>query len=290
MIKINNFYKIIIGDSKNMAEIKDETIHLHVNSPPYFDIKDYDHASQIGFSQNYEDYLSDLNDVWKECHRTLYKGCKLVIIVGDKFTSAKIYGKFKIIPIESDIIQSCNDIGFDLINKIIWKKITNSHPSGKGNIMGSYPYPRRGIVKQDFEYILIFEKEGKSPKVSKEIKEKSRISLLKWKEYFSGHWEIQGEKQDEHPAMFPLELPLRLIKMYSFIGEVVCDCFLGSGTTMLASKMLNRDCIGYELQKKYLPIIKKKVGFSQKIFNNMMNYRELLDKNSFKIIEKQIIV
>jgi len=280
-------HNIVIGNSQNMNKIDDESIHLHINSPPYWMLKNYGVKNQIGFNQSYQDYINSLNKVWDECYRTLYQGCKLCINIGDIYLSSEKYGKFMIFSPEVDIIKYCSSIGFDLINKIIWQKITNTNPSGEGKLMGSFPFPRNGIVKQDYEYILIFQKKGKSPKVSKEIKEKSRIPLSLWKEYFSGHWRITGVKQDDHIAMFPLEIPKRLIKMYSFIGETVCDCFVGSGTTIKASRLLNRNSYGYELNLEYLEKIKRKIGFKQKALSHEANFKIYIDvkKQEFLRIE-----
>ncbi len=112
----------------------------------------------------------------------------------------------------------------------------------------------------DYEFILIFKKSGEAPFVSREIKEKSKMSKEEWNQYFIGHWNFNGAKQDKHLAMFPEELPKRLIKMFSFVGDTILDPFLGSGTTTLAAKNLDRNSVGYEINKKFLPIIKEKVG------------------------------
>jgi len=129
--------------------------------------------------------------------------------------------------------------------------------------MGSFPYPRSGILKLDYEFILIFKKYGAQPKVSHEVKEQSKLTQEEWNQYFTGHWHFPGEKQDKHLAMFPEELPRRLIKMFSFVGDAVLDPFLGSGTTSLAAKNLNRNSIGYEINKDFLAIIKEKFGINQ---------------------------
>jgi site-specific DNA-methyltransferase (adenine-specific) len=131
--------------------------------------------------------------------------------------------------------------------------------TGGATIMGSFPYPRNGIIKLDYEFILIFKKLGDPPKVSREIKEKSKLTTEEWNEYFYGHWNFPGERQDKHLAMFPEELPKRLIKMFSFVGDTVLDPFLGSGTTCLAAKNLNRNSVGYEINKDFLPAIKGKI-------------------------------
>lgn len=250
---------IIIGDSRNMNEITDESLHLVVTSPPYWQLKDYGNGSQIGFNDSYEDYINNLNLVWNECYRVLHKGCRLCVNIGDQFARSVYYGRYKIIPIREEIIKFCETIGFDYMGAIIWQKVTTCNTTGGATIMGSFPYPRNGIIKLDYEFILIFKKLGDSPKVSRDIKEKSKLTTKEWNEYFYGHWNFSGEKQDKHLAMFPEELPKRLIKMFSFVGDTVLDPFLGSGTTCLAARNLNRNSVGYEINKDFLPAIREKI-------------------------------
>jgi len=246
-----------------MAEVDEKTVHLIITSPPYWQLKDYGSADQIGFNDSYEDYINNLNLVWAECHRVLYDGCRLCINIGDQFARSVYYGRYKVIPIRTEIIKFCETLGFDYMGAIIWQKPTTMNTTGGATVMGSFPYPRNGIIKIDYEFILIFKKPGDSPKVSKEIKEQSKLSKEEWNEYFSGHWNFNGEKQIQHLAMFPEELPKRLIKMFSFVGDTVLDPFLGSGTTILAAKNLNRNSVGYEINSEFLPIIKEKVGINQ---------------------------
>ncbi|MBM4136742.1 MAG: site-specific DNA-methyltransferase [Nitrospira sp.] len=250
---------IIIGDSRRMDELKDESVHLIITSPPYWQLKDYGNGSQIGFNDSYEDYINNLNLVWKECYRVLHKGCRLCVNIGDQFARSVYYGRYKVIPIREEIIKFCETIGFDYMGAIIWQKVTTCNTTGGATIMGSFPYPRNGIIKLDYEFILIFKKLGDPSKVSRDIKENSKLTLEEWNEYFYGHWNFSGEKQDKHLAMFPEELPKRLIKMFSFIGDTVLDPFLGSGTTCLAAKKLGRNSIGYEVNEDFLPIIKGKL-------------------------------
>ena len=253
---------IIIGDSRRMKEIKDESVHLVITSPPYWQLKDYGNGSQIGFNDSYEDYINNLNLVWNECDRALHKGCRLCVNIGDQFARSVYYGRYKIIPIREEIIKFCETIGFDYMGAIIWQKVTTCNTTGGATVMGSFPYPRNGIIKLDYEFILIFKKLGDPPKVSKEIKEKSKLTTKEWNEYFSGHWNFPGEKQDKHLAMFPEELPKRLIKMFSFVGDTILDPFVGSGTTCLTANNLDRKAIGYEINKEFLPIIKTKLKSS----------------------------
>jgi len=259
---MKTWHKIIIGDARQMKEVEDESVHLIVTSPPYWQLKDYGKEGQIGFNDSYEDYINNLNLVWKESYRVLHKGCRLCVNIGDQFARSVYYGRYKVIPIRTEIIKFCESIGFDYMGAIIWQKVTTCNTTGGATVMGSYPYPRNGIIKLDYEFILIFKKPGNPPRVSKEIKELSKLTDEEWKQYFTGHWNFPGEKQDKHLAMFPEELPRRLIKMFSFVGETVLDPFLGSGTTSLAAKNLHRNSIGYEINEDFVPIIKEKLGIN----------------------------
>lgn len=256
-------HKILIADSRSMPEMENGCVQLIITSPPYWQLKDYDSSQQIGFDDTYEEYINNLNLVWMECFRVLHPGCRLCINIGDQFARSVYYGRYKIIPIRTEIIKFCETIGFDYMGAIIWQKVTTCNTTGGASIMGSYPYPRNGIVKIDYEFILLFKKPGHPPKVNKAVKEKSKLSIDEWNEYYSGHLNFPGKKQDSHLAMFPEELPRRLIKMFSFVGETVLDPFLGSGTTTLAAKNLHRNSIGYEINESFLPIIKKKLSIEE---------------------------
>lgn len=266
----------ITGDSRKMAEIPDVSVHLVVTSPPYWQLKDYGSAGQIGFNHSYEEYINHLNLVWKECYRVLHPGCRMLINIGDQFARAVYYGRYKVIPIRTEIIKFCETIGFDYMGAIIWQKKTTMNTTGGATVMGSFPYPRNGIVEIDYEFILIFKKPGDAPKVTHEVKEKSRLSKEKWKEYFSGHWYFNGAKQDTHIAMFPVELPKRAIEMFTFVGETVLDPFSGSGTTSLAAMATRRNSIGYEINEDFLPIIKKRLeGNKSSLFDEYdIKYRK----------------
>lgn len=257
---MNTQHKIVIGDAREMNKIEDESVHLIITSPPYWQLKDYGVSNQIGFNDSYEDYINNLNLAWKESFRVLHKGCKLCINIGDQFARSVYYGRYKVIPIRAEIIKFCEAIGFDYMGAIIWQKATTMNTTGGATIMGSFPHPRNGILKLDYEFILLFKKLGQNPIPTREIKEKSKLSKEEWNEYFAGHWNFNGARQDKHLAVFPEELPKRLIKMFSFVDEIVLDPFLGSGTTTLAAKNLGRNSIGYEINKEFLPIIKKKIG------------------------------
>ena len=282
-------HKIIIGDSRNMAELQNKFVHLVITSPPYWQLKDYGTSDQIGFNDSYEDYINNLNLVWKECSRVLNDGCRLCINIGDQFARSVYYGRYKIIPIRTEIIKFCETIGFDYMGAIIWQKATTMNTTGGATIMGSFPYPRNGIIKLDYEFILIFKKSGEAPFVSREIKEKSKMSKEEWNQYFTGHWNFNGAKQDKHLAIYPEELPKRLIKMFSFVSDTVLDPFLGSGTTTLAAKNLDRNSVGYEINKKFLPIIKKKIGADKEDLFNDVNFEIIEQKNKITDFKSEIL-
>ena len=271
-------HKIIIGDSRCMEKVKDESVHLIVTSPPYWQLKDYGNHNQIGFNDTYEEYINNLNLVWNECKRVLHKGCRLCINIGDQFARSVYYGRYKVIPIRTEIIKFCESDGFDYMGAIIWQKVTTCHTTGGATIMGSFPYPRNGIIKLDYEYILIFKKYGDPPSVQSALKEQSKLTIEEWNQYFTGHWNFSGEKQNKHVAMFSEELPKRLIKMFSFVGDTILDPFLGSGTSSLAARNLNRNSIGYEINENYLPIIKEKLDLEQGVIFQEETYEIIKQK------------
>ena len=282
---VNNWAKIIIGDSRKMIEIENNSIDLVLTSPPYWHIKDYGVPGQIGYGQSLHEYLKDLYRIWKECYRILKPGRRLCINIGDQFARSVIYGRYKIIPLHAEFISQCEDIGFDYMGSVIWQKKTTMNTTGGANVMGTYPYPANGMIEIDYEFILIFKKPGKSEKIPKEIKEKSKLTKEEWKEYFYGHWYFGGARQIEHEAMFPEELPKRLIKMYTFVGDTVLDPFLGSGTTVKAALNLNRNAIGYEINEKFLGVIKEKLGLKQRLLQFSDNIQIIKRQTSIDVDE-----
>jgi len=260
---LKTIHKIITGDSRQMNLLLDKSVHLVITSPPYWQLKDYGTENQIGFHESYESYINNLNLVWKESHRILHPGCRLCINIGDQFARSVYYGRYKVIPIRTEIIKFCETIGFDYMGAVIWQKVTTTNTTGGATIMGSFPFPRNGILKIDYEFILLFKKQGIPPKPTKEQKELSAMTKEEWNTYFSGHWYFAGAKQDGHIAMFPEELPARLIKMFAFAGDTVLDPFLGSGTTSLAARHLGRNSVGYEINPDFIPIVKDKLNINQ---------------------------
>lgn len=283
-IEIMTNHTLITGDSRNLSLIPDKSVHLIITSPPYWQLKDYGNDKQIGFHDSYEDYINNLNMVWSECNRILHDGCRLCINIGDQFARSVYYGRYKVIPIRTEIIRFCETIGLDYMGAIIWQKQTTMNTTGGGAVMGSFPYPRNGILKIDYEFILVFKKQGKAPSVSSEQKTLSEMTKEEWNAYFASHWNFGGAKQDGHIAVFPEELPHRLIKMFSFVGETVFDPFMGSGTTALAARNLKRNSIGYEINPDFTKYYKQKVETSSLFNDYTCMYKE--DNMSFVLQQK----
>ena len=274
-MNINTNHTLITGDSRNLSLIQDKSVHLIITSPPYWQLKDYGTDNQIGFHDSYEGYINNLNMVWSECNRILHDGCRLCINIGDQFARSVYYGRYKVIPIRTEIIRFCETLGMDYMGAIIWQKQTTMNTTGGGAIMGSFPYPRNGILKIDYEFILIFKKQGKAPIPTIEQKKLSEMTKEEWNAFFASHWTFGGAKQDGHIAVFPEELPHRLIKMFSFAGETVFDPFMGSGTTALAARNLQRNSIGYEINPDFVDYYRQKVD-NVRLFNTS-TFRYIVD-------------
>lgn len=262
---MDNWAKIIFADSRSMVELHGQSIDLVVTSPPYWHIKDYGVPGQIGYGQTLHQYLIDLYHTWSECFRVLREGSRLCINIGDQFARSAVYGRYKVIPLHAEFIGQCEGIGFDFLGAVIWQKKTTMNTTGGANVMGSYPFPPNGLVEIDYEFILIFKKPGPAKKVTKEIKEASKLTKEEWKEYFSGHWRFGGARQLGHEAMFPEELPRRLIRMFTFLGDTVLDPFLGSGTAVKAALEQGRNGVGYEINEGFLELIEDKMGLKGKL-------------------------
>ncbi len=252
--------RLLIADSRDLSTLDGASAHLVVTSPPYWQLKDYGHEGQIGYHQTYAEYVDSLNLVWSECARVLHPGCRMCVDVGDQFARAAVYGRYKLIPIQAEVIRFLETIGLDYMGTIVWQKVTTTHTTGGASIMGSFPYPRNGMVKIDYEHILLFKKPGEPPKPSPEAKERARLTIDEWNAYFSGHWKIPGVRQEKHLAAFPEDIPARLIRMFTFEGETVLDPFAGSGTTLVAAHRLGRSGVGVELNADFEQLVRERLA------------------------------
>ena len=250
-----------IGDSRQiLPTLASGSFHLVITSPPYWNAKDYG-TDQIGFGQSYQDYVANLNDIWKECVRLLVPNGKIAIDIQPLPASSVDTGKDRssIVDIMRDVANFMLGEKMDLSNIFIWDKRKYNNQ----RIFGSYPYPPNLYSHISFEYIYVFRKHGESRRISQDIKAKSKITQKEWEKWcFNSIWDIppvikvgsEGELTG-HIAPFPLEIPRRLIRLFSFVGDNVLDPFVGSGTTLAACKLEQRRGLGIEIQPSYEPLI-----------------------------------
>jgi site-specific DNA-methyltransferase (adenine-specific) len=246
--------RLILGDARNLSMIPDESVHLVVTSPPYWNLKRYnEHPDQMGHIDDYEQFLVQLGRVWSEAFRVLVQGGRLVCVVGDVCVSRKRFGRHVVFPLHADICVACRRIGFDNLNPIIWHKIANAAyevENGSGGFLGK-PFEPNAIIKNDIEFILMQRKPGAYRKPTEAQRDASRIAKREYHDWFQQFWRLTGASTREHPAPFPLELAYRLVRMFSFTGDTVLDPFCGTGTTLLAAANAGRNGIGIELDPNY---------------------------------------
>lgn len=247
-------HKLVQGDARNLSALPDESVHLVVTSPPYWTLKRYnDTEGQLGHVADYDQFIKELEKVWREVFRILVPGGRLVCVVGDVCLSRRENaGRHTVVPLHADICVTCRRLGFDNLNPIIWHKISNaSYEVSNGSKFLGKPYEPNAIIKNDIEYILMQRKPGGYRKPTDEQRKMSMIPKDKFDRWFQQFWNLSGASTKEHPAPFPLELASRLVQMFSFVGDTVLDPFCGTGTTMLAAMKTRRNSIGIELDTEY---------------------------------------
>jgi len=238
--------RLINGDARDLSFLPDESIHLVITSPPYWNLKKYnDNPSQLGHIDDYENFLGELRKVWEHVFRVLVPGGRLVCVVGDVCVSRRQYGRHLVFPLHSDISVICRRIGFDNLNPIIWHKIANaSFEVENGSKFLGKPYEPNAIIKNDIEFILMQRKSGGYRKPTDEQRRLSKFDKKDFNEWFQQIWTIPGASTKKHPAPFPIELANRLVRMFSFYGDTILDPFCGSGTSLIAALRNGRNGIG----------------------------------------------
>lgn len=274
-------HKLIFGNCMDMSEISDSSIHLIVTSPPYYNAPfDYD-----GLFSNYEQYLGVLNHFASESFRVLCDGRIVVLNIDDMLVNGTKY------PIVADAIKIFQEAGFRYRDRIIWKKPDGYlRISKRSGVILQNPFPMYFYPDNLLESIVILQK-GKFDyrSISEEIRELSKIDK---KEFHDNNWHktlwemtnvLPGSALEKNVAAFPEQLPYRIIKLYSYVGETVLDPFLGSGTTMKVARLLKRNSIGIEIIRDLEKTIRKKVGFdtNSDMFNNE-DYLEIIERKTGK--------
>ena len=274
--------KVFFKDARKMTGLPDNSVHLVVTSPPYFNIKDYSldgyqtkkraekAEGQIGDIADYKEYINEMLIVWKECERVLVPNGKLAIntpLMPMLKKSFNTHYNRHIFDINSDIENSIlNNTELFLLDVYIWNR---TNPSKK-LMFGSYPYPRNFYAQNTIEFITVYVKDGQPQNnLPKDVREKSKITEKEWVEFTKQIWNIPiPNKNDmafgEHSAIMPEEIARRCVRLYTYIGDVVLDPFAGSGTTLKVAKELKRNYVGYEISESYKKIINAKL--SERLF------------------------
>jgi DNA modification methylase len=255
LLRIPTSHFLVHGDAREMRSLLPESAHLVLTSPPYWTLKKYDEAfGQLGHVSDYDEFLAELRSVWQRCFDLLVPGGRLICVVGDVCLSRRQNdGRHTVVPLHASIQEICRKIGFDNLAPIIWHKIANAayEVSGGGGFLGK-PYEPNSVIKNDVEYILMFRKPGgyRKPTAAKRLL--SVISAENYQNWFQQIWTgLPGASTKDHPAPYPVELAERLIRMFSFVGDIVVDPFSGSGTNAIAAARTGRHSIGFEISAKY---------------------------------------
>lgn len=243
-------------DAREFNELPEGSVHLVVTSPPYWTLKEYNEGEgQMGFIADYEEFLSELDRVWKHCFKALVPGGRLVCVVGDVCLSRrKNGGEHTVVPLHASIQEHCRKIGYTNLAPIIWYKIANAAYEAEGNGAGflGKPYEPNAVIKNDIEFILMERKSGGYRKPSLAERVLSVISTKNYEQWFQQIWTgVTGASTRQHPAPYPVALVERLIRMFSFVGDTVLDPFLGTGTTSVAAAKWGRNTIGVEVDPRY---------------------------------------
>ena len=257
-------HDLYLRDARDMRFLTPDSVHLVLTSPPYWTLKEYRRGDgQLGFVSDYEEFLAELDKVWKQCFDALVPGGRLICVVGDVCLSRrKNRGRHTVVPLHASIQEHCRTLGFDNLAPIIWNKIANAVyevENGSGGFLGK-PYEPNAVIKNDIEFILMERKPGgyRAPSVTTRVL--SVISAENHKKWFQQIWtDVRGASTREHPAPYPTELAERLVRMFSFVGDTVLDPFMGTGTTSMAALRWGRNSIGVEVEPHYFGMAHRRV-------------------------------
>ena len=248
-------HRLLLGDARH-ALLPAESVHLVLTSPPYWTLKEYRRgAGQLGWIADYDEFLDQLDAVWRLCHRALVPGGRLICVVGDVCLSRRRNGgRHTVVPLHASIQDRCRALGFDNLSPIIWHKIANAMHEverGTGAFLGK-PYEPNAVIKNDVEFILMQRKPSGYRRPSLAARTLSLLSEASFKTLFRQVWtDITGAATRDHPAPYPVALADRLIRMFSFVGDSVLDPFTGTASTQVAAAACGRNSIGIEVDPVY---------------------------------------
>lgn len=251
-------HRIVQGDARDLTFLGKESVHFVCTSPPYADLIEYpEHSGQLGNMASYEAFLDELDKVWAESLRVLVPGGRVACVVGDVCVSRREAGRHYVLPLSADIQVRARRLGFDVLTPIRWQKVSNIklEASRSSRFLGKPNLPN-GIVKNDLEHILFFRKPGGYRKPTEEMQRRSFIPTEEYSKLFAPVWtDVTGQLRRDHPAPYPLEVPRRLIRMFSFAGDTVLDPFGGTGTTGIAALEVGRNSVSVEIEPAYVDLI-----------------------------------
>ena len=264
-------YKIVISDSRDMSEVEDSSVDYVVTSPPYWNLDVFSKKGEPGWTSDLSQisrinvFFDEISKVWKECHRVLKPGGYLTCEWEDYPVGSRVYGYAREICLCGYMVASIENSGLYLISRVVWKKFES------GVALRKFQYTMYDNLREadprsvaNWAYVFTFKKK---PLVRK--KRRLDFNRIDWKTWSDGVWKIEAStsgagKHISGGAVFPVKLIERLIRIYTYKEETVLDPFLGTGTTMQASRNLRRSCTGYEVLPRMLPIIKQKIGYGSR--------------------------
>ena len=263
-IRVGSRGRLVFSDNLNknfgVPALEDESVALTFTSPPYWNFIDYEGGNGVGNREEcYTDYLDSLEQLFSVIIDKTMPGGRFIVNVSNMKSRRAIEGDSFVYPIVSDVIRLSMAVGFTFFDEILWVKGGINLSALKGRVLfGSYPYPPTPkILDSMFENILVFTKPGKR-KVCPEIKDRSRLTKEEWKEFTMGVWQISPDRDPDHPAPFPMKLAERIIRMYSFVDDIVLDPFAGSATALIACEKYDRCGVGFEISRAYEQAVRNK--------------------------------
>ena len=254
--------RVVFCDSldpdSGLPALSDGSIALTFTSPPYWTFAEYAGVG-VGYEGGYKDYLVSLNAVFEMVWRKTMPGGRVVVNISNMKSKREEEDAAFVYPIVSDLTWMMTDLGFTFFDEIIWHKMSaNAGALGGSPLWGSYPYPPTPkILDSTFENILVFSKPGRR-EADLGVKEQSRLTVEDWREYTKGVWAISADRDPNHPATFPMEVADRIVRMYSFVNDVVLDPFAGTGTAIISAERNRRAGMGFEISPKYRAAVQQK--------------------------------
>lgn len=271
------FHELREGDARRLPFIATESAHFVCTSPPYGSLKEYpDHPGQMGNIASYEKFLDEMEAALAESLRILVPGGRVAYVVGDICISRRRGGRHHVLPLSADLQVRARKVGFDCLTPIRWLKVANIalEASRSSRYLGKPNLPN-GVVKNDLEHILFFRKPGGYRKPTPEMERRSFIASADYARWYTPVWpDVSGQLRREHPAPYPLEVPRRLIRMFSFAGDTVVDPFSGTGTTAEAAMETGRNSISVEIEPRYVDLIELRLRAKQSPAAKLAVFRE----------------